>query len=151
MRNIIVDDLVNDLVDDLVDNIVNNLVNDFVDNLADDFVDDFVNNLADDLVNDLFMNDSSFNVLRKKNVSKLAKSVFKRSTISFTFVYLLHVQVLYENNVIFEIFFSHHVNFTTKKRFFLRSFINEMTAKIKIHINERHLICHLISLKVIVI
>jgi hypothetical protein len=114
----------------------------------------FVDDLIDDLVDDLFTDDSSSDVLRKKNVSKStrklvksAKLVLRRSTSSFTFVYLLHVKVLYENDVIFETSFSHHVNFTTKKRFFLRSFISEMTTKIKIYVNERHLICHLVSLK----
>jgi hypothetical protein len=150
MRDIFVDDFVDDLVDDFVD--------DFADDLADDFADDLVDDFVDDLVDDLFTDDSSSDALRKKNVSKStrksvksAKSVLRRSTSSFTFVYLLHVKVLYENDVIFETFFSHHVNFTTKKRFFLRSFISEMTAKIKIHVNERHLICHLVSLKATVI
>jgi hypothetical protein len=149
------------------------LVNSSTDDLAD-LADDLTDDLADDSDNDSddAFSDSPFDASRKKDVSKSArisvksvfKSVFKsiksiksikpvliRSSSSLTFVYLLNVRVLYEKNVIFETSLSHHVNFSVKKRFFLRSYSTQMTTKAANHANDKMLVCHLITLKAIVL
>jgi hypothetical protein len=116
--------------------------------------DDFEN----DDSNDVF-SDASADASRKKNVTKSVlkrvlksvKSVLTRSTSFLTFVYLLNVRIAFEKDVIFETSLSHHVNFSVEKRFFLRSHTSEMTTKTRHHVNDKHLICHLVSLKTIVI
>jgi hypothetical protein len=139
--------------------------------LADDIENDpleknsFEKNFEND--SDDAFSDSSSDALRKKNVSKRVfksvfksvlkrvsksvKSVFNRSASSLRFAYLLNVRVLYEKNVIFETSLSHHVNSDLKKRFFLRSYINQMTTKAANHVNDKMLACHLITLKATVV
>jgi hypothetical protein len=123
--------------------------------LENDSNNDFENDSNDS--NDVFSDDSLSDVSIKKNVIKsVLKRVLKsvksvRSTSPHSFVYLLNVRVAFEKDVIFETSLSHHVNFSIEKRFFLRSYTSEMTTKTRHHVNDKHLACHLVSLKTIVI
>jgi hypothetical protein len=129
------DDLVDDFVDDLVDDFANDFADDFVDDFADDFVDDLADDLADDFADDLadcFADDlvhfvdeddvfstSSEASLARKALLKVFISIRKRasakkkissSSLSKIIIYLLNVKMMYEKNVIFQIFISRQFN-----------------------------------------
>jgi hypothetical protein len=124
------DDSIDDLVDDLADDFVDDFADDLADDLADDFADDFVNdlvhfvdNFADDLVHfvdedDVFSTSSEAFFVRKALLKALisirkrtsAKKKISSSSSSKIIIYLLNVKIMYEKNVIFQIFISRQFN-----------------------------------------
>jgi hypothetical protein len=113
---------------------------------------------VDDSDDDVFTESSDDHVIAflkasfKASLKASFKALFKASFKEFmTFAYLLNVKILYESHVVFETSLSHHVNFSVEKRFFLRSYISEMTTKAKNHVNGKMLACHLVHLKAVVL
>jgi hypothetical protein len=159
-----------DSFDDSVDDLVDDFVNDFVDDLVDDFADDFVDDFVDDLVHlvhlihfvdedDVFS--TSFEALLvRKVLLKVFISIRKRTSakkkISFSssskiIIYLLNVKMIYEKNVIFQIFIFRHVNSESiaydEKTFHFINHKMNMKKKARKYANAKIFACHLINVK----
>ncbi len=149
------DDLVDDLVDDLIDDFVDDLVDDFVDNFADDFVDDLVHSVHFVDENDVFSTSSEAFFIRKVFIS-IRKKASAKKKISFSssskiIIYLLNVKMMYEKNVIFQIFISCQVNSESitydEKAFHFINHKMNMKKKARRFANAKIFACHLISVK----
>ncbi len=165
------DDSVDDSADDFVDNLADDLADDFVDDLADDlvddFADDFVNDFADDFVDelihsvhfvdedDVFSTFSEAFFIRKVFISIRKKASAKKKT-SFSssskiIIYLLNVKMMYEKNVIFQIFISRQVNSESiaydEKAFHFINYKMNMKKKTRKFANAKIFACHLINVK----
>jgi hypothetical protein len=163
----LVDDSADDFVDDFVDNFVDDFVDDLIDDFADDFVDDFADDFADDFVDDLvhfvhfvdednvFSTFSEASFIRKVFISIRKKVSTKKkissSSSSKIIIYLLNVKMMYEKNVIFQIFISRQVNSESiaydEKAFHFISHKMNMKKKARRFANAKIFACHLINVK----
>jgi hypothetical protein len=167
----VADDLVNDFADDFFDNLVDDLFNDFVDDFADDFIDDLFDDFADDFVHlvhfvdedDVFSTSSEAFFVRKtlfkvfisirKRASAKKKILLSLSSLSSSkiIIYLLNVKMMYEKNVIFQIFISCQVNFESiaydVKAFYFINHKMNMKKKARKYANAKIFACHLINVK----
>jgi hypothetical protein len=162
------DDLADDFVDDFVDDFANDLANDFADDLADDFADDFVDDLADDFADNLvhfvdeddvfstfseasFVRKVLFKVLISIRKRASAKKKTSSSSSSKIIIYLLNVKMMYEKNVIFQIFISRQINSESiaydEKAFHFISHKMNMKNKAQRYANAKIFACHLINVK----
>ncbi len=164
-------DLYDDSADDLFDDFADYFVDDLADDFVVDFVDDFVNNVVDDLVyfvhlvhfvdeDDVFL--ASFEAFFvRKALLKALISIRQRASaekkISFSssskiIIYLLNVKMIYEKNVIFQIFISRHVNSESiaydEKTFHFINHKMNMKKKTRRYANAKIFACHLINVKI---
>jgi hypothetical protein len=157
------EDLADNLVDDFVDDLADDLADDFADDFVDDLVDDFADDFVDDLVhsvhlvneNDVFSTSSEAFLIRKIFISIRKRASAKKKT-SFSssskiIIYLLNVKMMYEKNVIFQIFISCQVNselivYDEKAFHFINHKMN-MKKKTRKFANAKIFACHSINVK----
>jgi hypothetical protein len=149
------DDLADDFADDFADNLADDLADDFVDDLADDFVDDFVHSVHFVDENDVFFTSSEAFFIRKVFIS-IRKRASAKKKISFSssskiIIYLLNVKMMYEKNVIFQIFIFRQVNSESitydEKAFHFINHKMNMKKTARRFANAKIFACHLISVK----
>ncbi len=161
------DDFADDLADNLVDDFADDFADDFVDDLVDDFVDDFADDFADDFVDDLvhsvhfvdeddvFSTSSEAFFIRKAFISIRKRASAKKKTSSSSsskiIIYLLNVKMMYEKNVIFQIFISRQINSESiaydEKAFHFINHKMNMKKKARKFANAKIFACHLINVK----
>ena len=83
---------------------------------------------------------------RRKEPSRLSPSPLPPTVIK----YLLNV-MSYEKHVVFETVIPYEVNSTTSKRFFLRSYIGDMSLKAETYANSKMYACHFVDIKATVL
>jgi hypothetical protein len=153
------DDLADDLADNLADDFVDDFADDFVDDLADDFVDDFVDDLVHSVhfvdEDDVFSTSFEAFFIRKAFISIRKRASAKKKTSSSSsskiIIYLLNVKMMYEKNVIFQIFISRQFNSESiaynEKAFHFISHKMNMKKKARKFANVKIFACHLINVK----
>jgi hypothetical protein len=126
------------------------------DDSADDFADDFVHFVDEDDVfstsfEALFARKALFKVFIFIRKRALAKKKISFSSSSKIIIYLLNVKMMYEKNVIFQIFISRQFNSESitydEKAFHFISHKMNMKEKARRFANAKIFACHLISVK----